>query len=224
MFPPVQRANADGVVGVGGNLSPGMLLSAYRQGIFPWFNLGEPVIWWSPDPRFVVYLDEVHVSRSLAGTLRRGRFDVSFDRDFASVVARCARVPRRRQQGTWITPDMEAAYLELHRLGCAHSCECRVDGALVGGVYGVSLGRVFFGESMFSDVPDASKVAFVTLCAMLREHGFPFMDAQVPNDHVQRLGGRPIPRELFLSEVRRLADEPAMPGSWQRLPSVSPVQ
>lgn len=188
---------------MGGNLSPGMLLSAYRQGVFPWFSDNEPILWWCPDPRFVVPLDEVHLSRSMRRTLRRGTYRLSMDEDFSGVIDRCARTPRRGQHGTWITGDMEQAYGRLHELGYAHSCEAWLGDRLVGGIYGVALGRLFFGESMFSHERDASKSAFHALTTFLRLHSFRVMDSQVRTEHVATLGGIDIDRDQFLSIVRR---------------------
>jgi leucyl/phenylalanyl-tRNA---protein transferase len=191
-----------------------MLLSAYRQGIFPWFNPEDPILWWSPDPRFVVFFDELHVSRSMSRTLRRGEFDLTIDEDFAGVIHGCASSPRPGQRGTWITEDMELAYRRLHELGFAHSCECRRDGHLVGGIYGVALGRVFFGESMFSRVSNASKAALITLCRFLQVNGFRFLDAQLHTPHVERMGGREIPRSDFLARLGRALILPTMRGNW----------
>lgn len=191
-----------------------MLLSAYRQGVFPWFDANDPILWWSPDPRFVIFFDELHVSRSLARELRRSTFEVSVDRDFAGVIGACARTPRPGQRGTWITEDMERGYRRIHELGYAHSCECRREGRLVGGIYGVSLGRVFFGESMFSHVSNASKVALVTLCRFLEATGFHFMDAQLHTPHVERMGGREIGRRDFLRRLESALALPTMGGSW----------
>ncbi len=188
---------------MGGNLSPGMLLSAYRQGVFPWYSEGDPILWWCPDPRFVVPLEKVHLSRSMARSLRRGVFRLSVDEDFAGVIERCAQTPRPGQQGTWITAEMLQAYRTLHQLGYAHSCEAWLKEELVGGIYGVAVGRLFFGESMFSHVTDASKAAFHALTAFLRQHSFTVMDSQVRTAHVARLGGIDIPRERFLKIVER---------------------
>ena len=218
-FPDCESADADGVIGVGGNLSPGMLLSAYRHGIFPWFNPEDPIIWWCPDPRFVLYLDEVHVSRSMARLLRQDRFRFTLDEAFGSVIHACAVTPRRGQAGTWITEDMELGYRRLHELGHAHSCEVWSGDRLVGGIYGVSIGRMFFGESMFSHEDNASKVALVTLSRFLLNQGFDVMDVQLHTPHVERLGGRAIPRSEFLHMVEERIGQPGPGDSWADLPA-----
>lgn len=199
-FPPAHHAlrDPDGLLAVGGDLARDRLLSAYRKGIFPWFNPGQPVLWWSPDPRAVLFPAELHVSRSLKRTLNRGRFRFSIDRDFRGVIAACARTPRNGQGGTWITDDMRAAYLDLHDAGYAHSLETWQDGKLVGGIYGVALGKVFFGESMFSHVSDASKAALVVLVDEMRARNFVLLDCQVASAHLESLGSREIPRNSFL--------------------------
>ncbi len=202
----------------GGNLSPGMLLSAYRQGIFPWYSEGDPVLWWAPDPRFVILPGEIHVSRSMQRVLRRGAFQVTLDHDFAGVIERCSTTPRPGQPGTWITDDMMAAYCRLHRLGYAHSCEAWQEGVLAGGVYGVALGRVFFGESMFAHVSNASKAALIRLCRFLDRHCYELFDAQLYTPHVERMGGRAMPRPDFMRRVRRALDRPTMRGNWSELP------
>jgi leucyl/phenylalanyl-tRNA---protein transferase len=199
-FPPVERAleNPPGLLAAGGDLSSARLGAAYRRGIFPWYSPGQPVLWWSPDPREVLPVDELHVSRSLARTLRRKTFAVSVDTDFAAVIDACA-APRAASPGTWITPEMRAAYLRLHALGTAHSIEVRRGAELVGGVYGVAVGRVFSGESMFSRVSDASKVALVALAAWCRAQGAELIDCQLPSAHLRSLGSRPMRRAQFLA-------------------------
>jgi leucyl/phenylalanyl-tRNA--protein transferase len=198
-FPPVERALTDppGLLAAGGDLAPARLLAAYRRGIFPWYSPGQPVLWWSPDPREVLPVAELRVSRSLARTLRRARFTTSADRDFAAVITACA-APRERSPGTWITPEMRAAYLQLHALGAAHSIEVWRGAELVGGVYGVRVGRVFAGESMFSRTSDASKVALVALGEWCRGHGITLIDCQLPSAHLRSLGSRPLARAEFL--------------------------
>ncbi|MFO1400504.1 MAG: leucyl/phenylalanyl-tRNA--protein transferase [Steroidobacteraceae bacterium] len=199
-FPPVERALADppGLLAAGGDLAPARLIAAYRRGIFPWYSLGQPVLWWSPDPREVLPVDGLHVSRSLARTLRRGGFSTSVDTDFAAVIEACA-APRARSPGTWITAEMRAAYLGLHALGVAHSIEVRRGSELVGGVYGVAVGRVFSGESMFSRASNASKVALVALAGWCRGQGHALIDCQLPSAHLRSLGSRPLPRAGFLA-------------------------
>jgi len=199
-FPPVERALADppGLLAAGGDLAPARLLAAYRNGIFPWYSPGQPVLWWSPDPREVLPVEALHVSRSLARTLRRAHFDVAIDTDFAAVIDACA-APRARSPGTWITPEMRTAYLRLHALGAAHSVEVRHGTELVGGVYGVAVGRAFSGESMFSRATDASKVALVALAEWCRGRGHALIDCQLPSAHLRSLGSRPMPRAEFLA-------------------------
>ena len=213
-FPPPHLATAEGLLAVGGDLSRERLLLAYRRGIFPWYSHGEPILWWSPDPRLVIYPDQLHLSRSLRRTLRRGTLRVTADRDFESVIAHCARIRRPNVQGTWITPSMEAAYCDLHRVGVAHSVEVWESGRLVGGLYGLSLGRAFFGESMFSRRCDASKVALAYLVRHLESRGFHFIDCQVSSAHLARLGAREIPRRRFLEELARALKAPTLYGPW----------
>jgi leucyl/phenylalanyl-tRNA--protein transferase len=216
-FPDAATADKRGIVCVGGNLSPGLLLSAYRRGIFPWFSEGEPIIWWSPDPRFVLPAASLHVSQTMKKILRKRRFELALDRDFPAVIDACSSIFRPGQDGTWITAGMIDAYIELHHLGYAHSVEARRDGRLVGGLYGVSLGSIFFGESMFSVEPDASKAAFIPLVWRLREEGFTLVDSQVYTDHLAGLGAQNVPRDQYL---RLLADGLAAPtrkGDWASL-------
>jgi leucyl/phenylalanyl-tRNA--protein transferase len=221
LFPPVEYAlrEPDGLLAIGGDLSPARLLRAYRQGIFPWYSAGQPILWWSPDPRAVLFPSEVHVSRSLHKTLRKARFQVSLDRAFARVIDACAG-PRAGADGTWITGEMQAAYGELHRLGHAHSVEAWHGEHLVGGLYGLAIGRAFFGESMFSLAADASKVAFIHLVRQLQEWGFALIDCQVQTRHLARFGARPIPRAEFLSLLARAGTEPGQPAPWQLDPAL----
>ncbi|MDR1971085.1 MAG: leucyl/phenylalanyl-tRNA--protein transferase [Treponema sp.] len=193
------------IVAIGGNLSPGMLLSAYEQGIFPWYNPEDPVLWQSPDPRFVIFPETLHISASMRKILRQGKFTVTFDRDFPGVIRNCAAVERPRQggpAGTWITADIITAYTELHRLGYAHSAESWLDGELAGGCYGLKLGKVFCGESMFARTANASKAAFLTLAQSLFAGGLRLIDCQVPTDHLRSLGGRELSRAAFLKLLR----------------------
>jgi leucyl/phenylalanyl-tRNA--protein transferase len=198
-FPPPQRALKDppGRLAAGGDLSCERLLAAYRRGIFPWFSPGQPVLWWSPDPREVLFPNEFHCSRSLARTLRRQELACANDVDFTAVIDACA-APRASSPGTWITPEMRSAYCLLHARGIAHSIEVRRDGALVGGLYGVRVGRVFCGESMFSRETDGSKVAMAALVRQCLVDGTALIDCQVPSPHLRTLGSRPIPRSDFL--------------------------
>jgi len=202
-FPPPDRAlgNPNGLLCAGGELSKGRLLDAYRHGIFPWFSGDEPVLWWSPDPRMVLFCDELKVSRSLAKNMRNKGFEVRIDCAFSSVIKACAG-PRKGESGTWLGREMQAAYLALHRAGYVHSIETWQAGELVGGLYGVAVGRMFYGESMFSRATDASKVALVALVEELRGRGFPLIDCQQRTPLLASLGAREIPRRQFL---RRLA-------------------
>ena len=209
-FPDVELAlsEPDGLLAIGGDLTAPRLLDAYRQGIFPWYGQGQPILWWSPDPRLVLFPDELRISRSLRRTLRRGLFEVSMDSDFEGVIGACAG-PREGTDGTWITRAMQTAYIGLHEAGHAHCVECRLDGELAGGLYGVSIGRVFFGESMFAHTSDASKVAFVWLVRQLQRWGFRLIDCQVHTRHLASLGARDIPRRQF---SRMLAEDCRLPA------------
>jgi leucyl/phenylalanyl-tRNA--protein transferase len=214
-FPPVEDAmrEPNGLLAAGADLSPGRLLDAYRRGIFPWFGDEDPLLWWSPDPRMVLLVEELHISRSLRKTIRSGRFVVTADRAFSAVMTGCAE-PRSDVEGTWITTEMRAAYARLAALGYAHSIEAWRDGQLVGGLYGIAIGRIFFGESMFARMPDASKVAFVTLVRHLQQWQFRMIDCQMPTAHLASFGAREIPRRDFLAEVNRAVVEPPVPAPW----------
>jgi leucyl/phenylalanyl-tRNA--protein transferase len=201
-----ELADADGLVGVGGDLGVARLLEAYRRGIFPFFDDDSPILWWSPDPRAILELDALHISRRLARTLRSGCFQVSFDEDFDGVIRGCAHRPG---QGTWITPDMIDAYTELHRLGHAHSVEVWHEDQLAGGLYGVTVGSLFAGESMFTRVRDASKVALFHCTERLRERGFLLFDVQFLNDHTARMGAIEISRRQYLARLRRAVARPS---------------
>ena len=202
-FPPLEQAldEPPGLLAAGGDLSPARLLAAYQRGIFPWYSPGQPVLWWSPDPRAVLFPEEFNCSRSLAKTIRNGGFEVSIDRDFAATIDACA-APRPHAPGTWITAEMRNAYLRLHRLGQAHSVETRRDGQLAGGLYGVRLGGVFFGESMFSRARDASKVALAHLVEVCLCNSIAVIDGQLPSAHLASLGSRTIPRRQFQALLR----------------------
>lgn len=215
-FPPVDHAlrDPDGLLAIGGDLSPRRLLRAYRQGIFPWYSAGQPILWWAPDPRMVLQPDALKLSRSLRKTLRKGLFRITLDGDFAAVIGACA-APRADAQGTWITAEMSRAYLELHSLGYAHSVEAWQGGELVGGLYGVALGKVFFGESMFTRRTDASKVAFVHLVRQLQAWDFALIDCQVYTGHLASLGAAPIPRARFSALLEQHAATPDRRGSWR---------
>ncbi len=214
-FPPVSEAldEPDGLLAAGGDLTPEWLLAAYRRGIFPWYADGQPVLWWSPDPRMVLFPSEIRIRRSLAKRLRNGGFHVTFDRAFDSVIHNCADI-RAGAEGTWIDDAMQLAYRRLHGLGHAHSVEVWRDGELVGGLYGLSLGRVFFGESMFSRCPDASKVALVHLAQRLERHGFALIDCQMHTAHLASMGARDIARETFIDYLESNVNVPSPAGLW----------
>ena len=212
--PETARRVPNGLVAAGGGLSVPRLVDAYRRGVFPWFSDGEPVLWWCPDPRMVLPTDAVHVSRSLARRLRRDDYQVTLDRAFGAVVRACGE-PRADDAGTWITAEMRDAYQALHLAGHAHSLEVWVDGALAGGIYGVALGRAFFGESMFSRVTDGSKVAIAWLAAQLRHWQVPFIDCQVPSPHLARLGAVEVPRRDFLRRLAPLVQDDVPSPPWR---------
>jgi leucyl/phenylalanyl-tRNA---protein transferase len=214
-FPPLEQAldDPDGLLCAGGDLSTARLLEAYRRGIFPWYSEGQPILWWSPDPRAVLIPAEFRVSRSLGKTLRNRGIETTLDRAFAEVVAHCAD-PELRPEGTWISPEMQSAYLELHRLGHAHSVEAWLGGRLVGGLYGVALGRVFFGESMFSLERDASKVALARLVREAVARGVELIDCQVTSLHLESLGARPIPRAEFRTRLSQAIPQGETRDAW----------
>lgn len=214
-FPPVESAltNPDGLLAVGGNLFTERLIAAYQKGIFPWYEEGQPILWWAPDPRSVIFPDEVRVSRSLHKNLRNSGFIVTMDKAFEDVIAACAD-KRNDSVGTWITRDMQRAYIELHRLESAHSVEVWLDGSLVGGLYGVALGSLFFGESMFSTVSNASKVALVHLAGQLLEWGYKLIDCQVQSEHMNSLGAQNIPRAVFQEYLDAYVTAPTVQGKW----------
>jgi leucyl/phenylalanyl-tRNA--protein transferase len=214
-FPPVELALTDpnGLLAAGADLSSPRLLDAYVRGIFPWFSNGDPLLWWSPDPRMVLFLGELHVARSLRRVIRSRRYSVTFDQAFVDVMRGCAE-PRDGQDGTWITEAMVDAYSALAALGYAHSVEAWADGVLAGGLYGVAIGRMFFGESMFARRTDASKVALVHLVRQLQRWDFRLMDCQMSTDHLASLGAREIPREDFVEEVSRLVRREPVRGRW----------
>lgn len=222
-FPPVEQAHESGLLAVGGDLSTERLLLAYQSGIFPWPEPNTPLLWWAPPERAVIEPQNLHVGRSLRKLVRRGEFTVRADHSFAAVIRACAAVPRRGQRGTWIVPAMIDAYIQLHEAGYAHSIEAYRDGQLCGGLYGVSLGGCFFGESMFSRVDNASKVAFVVLADQLAAWGFDLIDGQVQNDHLERFGVYTIPRAEFMIRLRKSLLQPTRRGSWHLdVPSLGP--
>jgi leucyl/phenylalanyl-tRNA--protein transferase len=206
-FPPLEKATREpnGLLAAGGDLSAERLIQAYRHGCFPWFSEGQPILWWSPDPRTVLLPDELHVSRSLGKLLRQERYQVTFDRNFAAVIEACA-APRDYADGTWITDSMQNAYVQLHARGLAHSVEVWDGVELVGGLYGLAMGQLFFGESMFSRADNASKVGFATLVEHLKAWGFVLIDCQMPTQHLQSLGARSIPRTEFAQYLRQHLD------------------
>ena len=223
LFPPPEKAKHDSIIACGGNLSPGMLLSAYEQGLFPWFSEGDPIIWHSTDPRFVIFPEKLHVSLSMKKILKRKEFKITLDRDFPGVIASCSQIERPGQGGTWITSDMIAAYTELHLLGWAHSAEAYFEGELVGGCYGICLGNIFFGESMFARKTNASKAAFLTLARLLFDEGFILIDCQQHTRHLESMGGEEISRMKYITllretlDLRPYGDSADRRGNWGQL-------
>ncbi|WP_264526287.1 leucyl/phenylalanyl-tRNA--protein transferase [Flavobacterium sp. N502536] len=202
-FPPVSEADEEGILAIGGDLDPERLKLAYKSGIFPWFNEGEPILWWSPDPRMVLFLDELIVSKSMRNILNRKQFKVTFNQSFEAVISNCQNIKRDGQNGTWISNEMIDAYCKLNEQGIAKSVEVWQDEVLVGGLYGIDLGHVFCGESMFSKVSNASKVAFIALVQYLKEANYKLLDCQVHNSHLESLGCREIDREVFISILKK---------------------
>lgn len=223
-FPPVEHAlhYPDGLLAAGGDLHPVRLLNAYRSGIFPWYEAGQPILWWSPQTRAVIFADKVHVSRSLARLMRRQVFRVSLDRAFARVIGECA-APRGDERGTWITAEMQAAYIRLHELGHAHSVEVWDRETLAGGLYGVALGKVFFAESMFSRQSNASKLALVSLCRLLEARGFGMVDCQIPSEHLSSMGAQTLPRTQFMSLLNHLVAQAPL-QDWVGMDDITPAK
>jgi len=215
VFPPPDYADPSGLLAVGGDLSNERLLEAYRVGIFPWYSDDQPILWWSPDPRLILDLKDFKISRSLGKTLKKGVFQVTFDHAFEEVIQACAVVPREAQNGTWITAEMQEAYINLHGLGYAHSVETWFGGKLAGGLYGVSLGKCFFGESMFHLKTDASKVALATLVERLKRWDFHFIDSQMTTEHMVSLGAKELPRRIFLKRLQSALRHPTRRGRWR---------
>ena len=215
-FPPPHFSERDGLLAVGGDLSEKRLLKAYYLGIFPWYSDPDPILWWSPDPRLVLFPDELKVARRLRRTMRRGSFRITMDTAFNRVIRACAEIPRRHEKGTWITADMVTAYERLHLAGFAHSVETWSGEQLAGGLYGVAIGRCFFGESMFSRASNASKVAFVSLVEYLRTKKFGLIDCQVATQHLKSFGAREIPRSEFLKILAKFREKPSLRGPWPR--------
>jgi leucyl/phenylalanyl-tRNA--protein transferase len=219
-FPPIETALSEpnGLLAVGGDISAERLIAAYTRGIFPWYGEGQPVLWWSPDPRMVLFVDEFRLTRSLRKTIRRRRFEIRVDGAFRRVMEGCSSTPRPGQMGTWITPDLVEAYCALHKQGYAHSVEAWREDELVGGLYGVSIGRMFFGESMFARESDASKVALAYLVGMARRAGMPLIDCQQETAHLASLGARPIPRAEFAKRLAALVNCSAPADAWALVP------
>jgi leucyl/phenylalanyl-tRNA---protein transferase len=213
-FPDPLATDDEGLVAMGGNLSPGVLLSAYEQGIFPWFDKSNPILWWSPNPRCVLKPEERHISASMKKVLNSGRYRVSFDTAFESVIANCADIKRKKQKGTWITHEMQAAYIKMHILGFAHSVEVWDNNELAGGLYGLALGNMFFGESMFSFKTNASKTAFLTLAEFLEQKYFSLIDCQIYTDHLATLGAKKMDRREFLTHLAENPESTGLRGNW----------
>ena len=215
VFPDVELAlqEPDGLLAVGGKLSTEWLLHAYQRGIFPWYGKDQPILWWAPDPRLVLFPENLHISHSLARVIKREKFTVTLDTAFTDVITACAK-PRPSQAGTWITPAMKSAYVGLHHAGYAHSVESWCDGVLAGGLYGIAIGNVFFGESMFTEVDDASKTAFIALVRQLERWGFTLIDCQVHTDHLASLGAAPVPRKEFTALLERGCLQPGHRQPW----------
>jgi len=213
-FPPVEETDEDGILAVGGDLTTERLVQAYKRGVFPWYSEGLPILWHCPDPRFVLVPGQLHVPKSLRKVMKRGDFSIRLDTDFEGVIDGCAKTKRPGQRGTWITRDMRTAYLKLHAMGVAHSCEAWQGEEMVGGLYGVSLGAAFFGESMFATVDDASKVAFTTLVEWMIGWGIQLVDCQQETAHLARFGATPWPRERFVKELERLMMFSTRVGPW----------
>ena len=214
-FPDVELAlqEPDGLLAVGGKLSTEWLLHAYQRGIFPWYGQDQPILWWAPDPRLVLFPENLHISHSLARVIKRGKFTITLDTAFNDVITACAK-PRPSQAGTWITPEMKSAYVDLHYAGYAHSVESWCDGVLAGGLYGIAIGNIFFGESMFTEVADASKTAFIALVRQLECWGFSLIDCQVHTDHLASLGAAPVPRKEFTAMLERGCQQPDHRQPW----------
>lgn len=217
VFPDPALANEDGIIAVGGDLSPERVALAYECGIFPWFSDDSPIIWWAPDPRFVLFPEKLKVSKSLRPVFNKKQFEVTYDQDFEYVISRCKQISRKGQEDTWITDEMKTTYIELHKRGLAHSVEVWEKDKIVGGLYGVSLGKSFFGESMFADVSNASKVGFITLVQDLLTQGFEMIDCQVHTEHLQSLGAEEIPRQKFMSILDSTLEKNTLQGNWSQL-------
>lgn len=214
-FPPIESASENGLLAYGGDLDPNRLLLAYRCGIFPWYNVDDPILWWAPDPRLVLFTDEFILRKSLKKRMKH--FKIKYDTAFTELMQECGKIPRKGQDGTWIIPEIIEAYSVLNDIGYAHSIEAWKDGELVGGLYGIAIGKVFFGESMFSKVNDASKVAFATLVQRLKKEGFKMIDCQIPSEHLKSLGAREISRENFMKILNEDIYKDTSPYKWTDL-------
>ena len=214
LFPLAEEAEADGLLAVGGDLTKKRLLAAYRQGIFPWYEVGHPILWWCPNPRLVLIPEELKISRSLRKVLRKREFEIRFDSSFENVIKACADVRTKQGKGTWIIPEMQQAYTELHQEGYAHSVESWLSGKLVGGLYGISLGQCFFGESMFSTASDSSKAALVALAEFSKQVGIKIIDCQMTTQHLLSMGAQEIDRQSFLRKLNQYLEKPDIKGSW----------
>jgi len=214
VFPNPHYASNEGLLAYGGDLSSKRLLLAYQNGIFPWYTEGDPILWWSPNPRLLLYPEKFKLRKSFRRVLRSGKFSVTFDQNFREIIKRCATIIRDGQEATWILPEMMNAYIRLHDEGYAHSIEVHLEGKLVGGLYGVAYGKAFFGESMFSEVSDASKVAFKALSDVLGSRGYDFIDCQMKTDHLISLGAEVVERDLFLETLEIAMDNPSDIGAW----------
>jgi len=214
IFPNPELAEEDGLLAIGGDLSPERLLLAYSHGIFPWFNEGDPILWWSLNPRLILFLDQFKCSESLKRTIKSNKFEVKFDTNFEEVIRNCSKVERNQQDGTWITQEMIDAYIHLHELGFAHAVETYFQGKMVGGLYGVSIGKVFVGESMYYTMADASKVSLYHLVELLKKWNFHFIDAQQPTNHLISLGAKEIERKQYLNLLKKAVNHSTQRGKW----------
>ena len=214
-FPNPREAGEEGLLAFGGDLNPNRILKAYRSGIFPWFNPDDPILWWSPNPRLILYPKDFKTNKSFRRVLRNGGFEVRFDTNFEAVITYCGSVPREDQEGTWLTDEMKEAYIELHNMGFAHSIETYYEGKLVGGLYGIALGRAFFGESMFSLMSNASRVALKALSSICVKKSYDFIDCQVATPHLIRWGAKSVERETFLDALELTLEKPTDFGSWK---------